>query len=79
MSELKAYRNDQEVARILGVSVAAMRKWRLTGQGPRWSKLGISPGAAVRYSDEDIAAWLDSMPCGGGVPVHNQPAEAVHA
>lgn len=54
--------NDREVARIIGVSVASIRRWRLLRQGPRYLKIG----AAVRYKPEDLTAWLESRPTGGG-------------
>ena len=53
--------NEHEVARITGLSVASVRKWRLLRQGPKYLKIG----AAVRYKPEDISAWLQSRPCGG--------------
>src|SRR5262249_5142821 len=52
---------EQEVAQVLGVSVATVRRWRLLKQGPKYMKIG----AAVRYRPEDISAWLASRPTGG--------------
>ena len=54
--------NEHDVARITGLSVASVRRWRLLRQGPKYLKLG----ASVRYRAEDIAAWLESRPSGGG-------------
>ncbi len=54
--------NDREVARVTGLSVASIRRWRLLRQGPRYLKIG----AAVRYKPEDVSAWLESRPTGGG-------------
>ena len=54
--------NEHEVAEMLGVSVATVRRWRLLKQGPRYLKLG----ALCKYRVEDITAWLDSRPFGGG-------------
>lgn len=54
--------NEHDVARITGLSVASVRRWRLFRQGPKYLKIG----AAVRYRIEDIRAWLDSRPAGGG-------------
>ena len=53
--------NEHDVARITGLSVASVRRWRLLRQGPRYLKIG----AAVRYNREDVAAWLKSRPTGG--------------
>jgi predicted DNA-binding transcriptional regulator AlpA len=54
--------DEHVVARSLGPSVATVRRWRLLKQGPKYIKLG----AAVRYRPEDISAWLESRPSGGG-------------
>jgi predicted DNA-binding transcriptional regulator AlpA len=54
--------NEHDVARLTGLSVASVRRWRLLRQGPKYIKLG----AAVRYKPEDILAWLESRPSGGG-------------
>jgi predicted DNA-binding transcriptional regulator AlpA len=53
--------NEHDVARMTGLSVASMRRWRLLHQGPKFLKLG----SAVRYSAADLAAWLESRPSGG--------------
>jgi predicted DNA-binding transcriptional regulator AlpA len=54
--------NEYDVARITGLSVASVRRWRLFKKGPRYIKLG----AAVRYRAEDVSAWLADRPTGGG-------------
>jgi len=54
--------NEHDVARITGLSVASVRRWRLLRQGPKYLKIG----AAVRYKAEDLGAWLESRPSGGG-------------
>ena len=56
--------NEHDVARITGLSVATVRRWRLLNHGPQYLKLG----AAVRYKVEDIEAWLKSRPTGGTDP-----------
>jgi predicted DNA-binding transcriptional regulator AlpA len=53
--------NEHDIARITGLSVASVRRWRLLRQGPRYVKIG----AAVRYKIEDVQAWLKSRPTGG--------------
>jgi len=53
--------NEHDVARITGMSLASVRRWRLLRQGPQYLKIG----AAVRYRPVDVTAWLDSMPTGG--------------
>jgi predicted DNA-binding transcriptional regulator AlpA len=54
--------NERDVARITGLSVASVRRWRLVRQGPKYLKIG----AAVRYKEGDLSAWLASRPYGGG-------------
>lgn len=58
---LEALLNEHDVARITGLSVASVRRWRLMNQGPRYLKVGSS----VRYRQEDIFAWLETRPTGG--------------
>jgi predicted DNA-binding transcriptional regulator AlpA len=53
---------ERDVARITGLSVASVRRWRLRRQGPRYLKIG----SAVRYRSEDISTWIESRPTGGG-------------
>lgn len=56
--------NEHDVAEMLGVSVATVRRWRLLKQGPRYLKLG----ALCKYRVTDISSWLESRPTGGGHP-----------
>ena len=58
---LETLLNEHDIARITGLSVASVRRWRLLKQGPRYLKLG----AAVRYKAGDVSAWLESRPTGG--------------
>jgi predicted DNA-binding transcriptional regulator AlpA len=60
----QALLNEYDVARLTRMSVASVRRWRLLGQGPKYLKIG----AAVRYRLEDVLAWLESRPSGGGQP-----------
>jgi predicted DNA-binding transcriptional regulator AlpA len=53
---------EHDVARITGLSVASIRRFRLFRQGPKFLKLN----SAVRYRPEDLKAWLESRPSGGG-------------
>jgi predicted DNA-binding transcriptional regulator AlpA len=59
---LETLLNEHDVARITALSVASVRRWRLFRQGPKYLKIG----AAVRYKPEDVSAWLESRPSGGG-------------
>ena len=52
---------DVETARLLGISAATTRRWRLLGQGPKFRKFG----GAVRYMPEDIEAYIQGSESGG--------------
>jgi predicted DNA-binding transcriptional regulator AlpA len=58
---LETLLNEHDVARITGLSVASVRRWRLLRLGPQYLKIG----SAVRYRPEDVTAWLASRPTGG--------------
>ena len=58
---LETLLNEHDVARITGLSVASVRRWRLLRKGPKYLKIG----AAVRYNPEDLVSWLKSRPTGG--------------
>ena len=55
--------NDKQVAQMLGVSVATVRRWRIFNTGPKYLKIG----ASVRYTTESLDAYVASRPTGGGV------------
>jgi predicted DNA-binding transcriptional regulator AlpA len=61
-SSLQELLTERDVARVTGLSVASVRRWRLFRQGPKYLKIG----AAVRYRIEDVRAWLETRPTGGG-------------
>lgn len=49
------YYDEHAAAPLVGVSVRTLQKWRrIPGHGPRFRKLG----KMVRYTQEDIAAFL---------------------
>ena len=64
---------EKQVAETLRVSVAALRRWRIEGRGPRF----IRVERLVRYREADVQAWLDSRPTGGGVERAQVAADAV--
>jgi len=45
-----------EAATYVGRSESSLEKWRLTGDGPRFIRLG---GRAIGYDIRDLDAWLD--------------------
>lgn len=48
--------SESELARRANVSIAALRKWRREGTGPRFLKLG----RLVRYLAQDVDRWLEA-------------------
>jgi excisionase family DNA binding protein len=52
---------ENEVSKRLNVSLASLRRWRLTKRGPAFVKVG----SLVRYEPEELEAWLASLPTGG--------------
>src|SRR4051794_6623074 len=53
--------NERQVADLVGVSLATVRRWRLRNRGPRYLKIGVG----VRYFPRDVRAWLNAQPTGG--------------
>ena len=47
---------EGEAAKILSLEVATLRRWRWSGRGPRFLKLG----GAVRYDPADLDAFVES-------------------
>jgi len=52
---------EEEVAKALNVSIAAVRRWRLEQRGPVFIKVG----SLVLYRPEDLELWLSALPTGG--------------
>lgn len=48
--------NEKEAAEKLGMTVAALRRWRLERRGPTWYRIGNR----VRYREEDLEAFIES-------------------
>jgi predicted DNA-binding transcriptional regulator AlpA len=48
-------------AQVIGVTTKHLARWRMTGKGPRFIKLGAAPQSQIRYRRSDIDAWLDEQ------------------
>lgn len=70
--KIEALLNEHDVARVTGLSVATVRRWRLLRQGPRFIKTSTAPKSAVRYRIGDVDRWLESRPAGGGLQAEVQ-------
>lgn len=49
--------NEYDVAGIIGMSVASVRRWRTHNAGPQFIKIG----SAVRYRLDDIQSFINKM------------------
>jgi predicted DNA-binding transcriptional regulator AlpA len=47
---------ETEAARVLGLSVRTLKKWRWSGRGPKFLRLN----GAVRYDRADLEAFISS-------------------
>lgn len=55
-NDMQVY-NEHEAAKLLGVSVHALRKWRFEGRPPAYVKQGVRIG----YLREDLASYLHTV------------------
>lgn len=51
--------DTKQAAVWLGLSARTLERWRLTGEGPRFRKLG----RCVRYAITDLVAFADARTC----------------
>lgn len=65
---MKPRLNEKEVAECLGVAPATLRKWRTTGEGPRFLKIG----RRVVYDVEVIQAFVARCERGSTSDPENQ-------
>jgi predicted DNA-binding transcriptional regulator AlpA len=49
--------NEHDVARIVGLSVASVRRRRLLKLPPKYIKIG----ASVRYRPKDVESWIEAQ------------------
>jgi len=47
-----------KAAEYLGLRPQTLRKWRVTGDGPPYVRLGDSPRARVAYKLAELEAWI---------------------
>jgi len=53
--------NENQVAKIVGVSPSTISKWRKEGLGPNFKKLDNGQKAKVMYTKQSVAEWLCDM------------------
>ena len=49
--------NNEEAAKLIGVTPKTLRFWRHVGRGPKYIKFGDSKYSGVGYEVADIEAW----------------------
>jgi hypothetical protein len=50
----QVFKTEDQVAKCLGYSRRAMRKWRTAGSGPPYFRVGRS----IRYRMRDVEMWM---------------------
>jgi len=60
MRENNEYRTTAQLADMIHVQPQTLRKWRITGSGPRFIRLGGKYGR-VLYRLADVESWLSSQ------------------
>lgn len=50
---------SREVAKLLGVSLNTLQKWRSRATGPKFFKFGGANSAAIRYDKADVLAFRE--------------------
>ena len=55
-----AYGDERTVSQVLSVSLATLRRWRASGDGPGFVRFGKS----VRYLLSDVESWAASKRAG---------------
>lgn len=49
-----------QVAKLLGLQSQTVRRWRCTGSGPRYVRLG-GPRGRVVYAEADVKRWVEEQ------------------
>jgi predicted DNA-binding transcriptional regulator AlpA len=49
--------NETEAAALLNIAVPTLRRWRWSGHGPRFAKIG----RAVRYDPRELRAYIEAQ------------------
>jgi predicted DNA-binding transcriptional regulator AlpA len=49
---------EKEVARLMGLSVKTLAKWRKAETGPPFIKLSNDPHSRIRYYAEGVLEWI---------------------
>jgi predicted DNA-binding transcriptional regulator AlpA len=61
--------DERQVATRLSVSVGTLRRWRGSGRGPRFFKVG---GVLVRYSWSDVSQFVEKCATSRGTDIQSE-------
>lgn len=48
-----------DVAKLLGVTIQTLARWRKEGSGPEWKPLGASKKPRIRYIKASVERWVE--------------------
>jgi predicted DNA-binding transcriptional regulator AlpA len=51
---------EKQVSAITAIPAGTLRRWRCTGEGPPYIKMGNGPKARVRYDAVDVLAYVEA-------------------
>ena len=57
MNKSDVYMTERQAASLLGVSPRSLQRWRVSGDGPKFSKVGRRK---VLYRERDISSYIDA-------------------
>ena len=60
LSKIPQHFNETEAAKLIGLSVKTLRRWRLEHVGPPYLKYGEGKRGRVVYSEADLSKWLEA-------------------
>lgn len=49
--------NERQTAERLGLTTRTLQRWRVSGAGPRYMRIGPR---MIRYAESDVVAWAES-------------------
>ncbi len=55
LNQNESLKNEVEAAALLNIAVPTLRRWRWSGDGPRFAKIG----RAVRYDPAELRAYIE--------------------
>lgn len=57
MNDRSTMLNERQTAARLGVTTRTLQRWRVSGDGPHYTRIGPR---LIRYAENDVVAWAES-------------------